>query len=427
MKQIGIIIIIFIFLFVACVCCIINKRKMKYKKESGPRKESIVYRDLDTIFKDKNNDTCLDDSKYNQFKEKLKNYEDDDLHHAIALISGELKALDVEAIKGAVYTVIFTSASFIVTEQLTTLMGGQTQMELLSNCMIVVFACLYMLGLLKDYTNKKWQEYFVQILRFELERRGKENNQIKIGKGKEMTEINSLEEYISVIKDIYAMEGCIGIPKIFYRGQSNYNFKLIPSLSHNLVGFEGDDNANYILYEKEIIERAKLEYPDIFSDNNSIDELALMQHYGLPTRLMDVTENPLVALYFACTKDMDYPGEVFIFNAGLEAEIYTSYDEKRMKKNNKIAFVRAKTFSNRQRVQQGLFMWFPDEKLKGIEKEAEKNPVIIQSVIIPAKKKDVLLYELEMVGISLKSIFPDNIDGCCKELVRDITKNAFSA
>lgn len=195
MKQIGTIIVIIIFLFIAVACYIISKRKKKEKKETGLRSESIVYRDLDIDFKNnnyKNYETRLEDNKYIQFKEKLKNYGDDELYHAIALISGELKALDVEAIKGAVYTVIFTSASFIVTEHFATSMGLKAQTELLSNCMIVIFACVYMLGLLKDYTNKKWQEYFVQILRFELERREKackiemlekqekENAQIKV-------------------------------------------------------------------------------------------------------------------------------------------------------------------------------------------------------------------------------------------------------
>lgn len=97
-----------------------------------------------------------------------------------------------------------------------------------------------------------------------------------------------------------------------------------------------------------------------------------------------------------------------------------------MKKENKIAFVKAKIFSERQRAQQGLFMWFPDKKLRGIEKNPTKNPFISKILIVPADKKEELLFELKMIGISSKSIFPDNIDICCKDMLKDIVKDAYS-
>ena len=234
--------------------------------------------------------------------------------------------------------------------------------------------------------------------------------------------IKSLEDYIPIIRKLYNIEGCGGVEKIYYRGQSNNEFKLIPSLSRRIKGHTVD-SENYIGYEKQIINRCKLEYPEVFKGNNKIDTIALLRHYGMPTRLLDVTENPLIALFFACKDDKNKDGEVFAFNTGENAKTCTSYDDNSLFRGKHVVFVRTKVFSERQRQQQGLFIWFPAKCLKGIDKSSSLVSEIIK---IPSECKGDILEELKMVGISEKTLFPDNLDICCQELLDDIVKDAYS-
>ena len=124
-----------------------------------------------------------------------------------------------------------------------------------------------------------------------------------------MSNISSVAEFIRVVTELGEPQN--GYTR-FFRGHSNERFNLEPKIYRK---------DNWIENEHKIIKDVLAECSEYFLPNDTLfDKLVKMQHYGYPTRLLDITYNSLVALYFAVNendttnnKDGDN-GEVIIFD-----------------------------------------------------------------------------------------------------------------
>ena len=111
-------------------------------------------------------------------------------------------------------------------------------------------------------------------------------------------DIESVADLLEKVADFYA-----GDPTVLFRGQSNADWPLTPKLGRTTFrkrfGVSLPDVETKLLAE---FERQAVPHLSTRSIQNSWDRLALAQHHGLPTRLLDWSTSPLVALWFAVEK-----------------------------------------------------------------------------------------------------------------------------
>ena len=110
--------------------------------------------------------------------------------------------------------------------------------------------------------------------------------------------VNSLKSFVDHIMKLREDSLSQGLSSYqwFFRGQENSEWSIYPNVFRN----------DAVAKETQIIQGALRQNPFEFENKNDFEILTKLQHYGLGTRLIDVTLNPLVALYFATEPSVEY-------------------------------------------------------------------------------------------------------------------------
>lgn len=230
---------------------------------------------------------------------------------------------------------------------------------------------------------------------------------------KEITSIGSLLDALNEDNDGY-------VGSVWYRGQDDADWPLAP-------GYVRLDTPPS---EATLLKRFKQSAAMLIGSapRDSFDWLFLMQHYGVPTRLLDWSESPLIALYFAVisgSKEHDSalwalrPSELNKnahinnqdeegFIPSFEDEELKNYSVESLAQNRRIQLYPLATIATRNnariQAQLGVFTIHHHDRTP-IESVGDGSHV--KKYIIPASAKITLINELALLGVNKFQLFPE--------------------
>ena len=187
-----------------------------------------------------------------------------------------------------------------------------------------------------------------------------------------------------------------------YRGVSSIEHKLISTLGRlNLKSVDTFDSV-----EQKVLNLFKERALPFLKTipNNNWEWLAMAQHHGLPTRLLDWTRNPLVAAYFAVQKNSDEPSVIYVLSQEKQNLVDVNKSKDPLGVTGEPLRYIPSHVNERIIAQNGLFTFHPDAPEKPYENDH------IDRIVIPTKARKQLKKDLYRYGVHEAALFP-SLDG----------------